>query len=94
MGTNTKPRLIKVRVANSTQRTAILRKAKILKDSVKFKNVFVRPRHTAVERSHNCGLYDTMLKKKNETGKDYYIDRRGPVSLWSVKERRKELQLF
>eukprot|EP00731_Ephydatia_muelleri_P017696 Em0010g794a len=31
-----KPRLIKVRVANSSQRTAILRKAKILKDSAKF----------------------------------------------------------
>ena len=36
VGTNAKPRLIKVRVANSSQRTAILRKAKILKDSAKF----------------------------------------------------------
>ena len=48
----------------------------------------MRPSHTAVERSHIRGLYDTILKKKNETGMDYYIDKRDPNSLWSVKERR------
>ena len=29
----------------------------ILKESVKFKNVYVRPSHTAAERTHICGLY-------------------------------------
>lgn len=85
---NVKPRLVKVRVANAAQRSAILRKAKILKESVKFKNVFVRPSHTAAERSHIRGLYDIVRKKKHETGQEYYIDRRGPVSQWTIKERR------
>ena len=78
-GSNVKPRLVKVGVANAAQRSAVLRKAKILKESVKFKNVFVRPSHTAAERTHIRGLYDIVRKKKNETGQEYYIDRRGTV---------------
>ena len=62
VGTNAKLRLIKVCVANSSSRTVILRKAKFLKDSAKFKNVFVHPSHT-VERSHIRGLYDIMRMK-------------------------------
>ena len=89
-GSNVKPRLVKVRVANAAQRSVVLRKAKILKESDKFKNVFVRPSlsHTAAERTQIRGLYDIVRKKKNETGPEYYIDRRGPVSQWTIKERR------
>ena len=57
-GSNVKPRLVKVRVANAAQRSVVLRKAKILKESDEFKNVFVRPSHTAAERTHIRGLYD------------------------------------
>ena len=70
------------------QRSAVLRKAKILKESVKFKNVYVRPSHTVAERTHIRGLYDIVRKKKNETGQEYYIDRRGPLSQWTIKERQ------
>ena len=49
---------------------------------------YVRPSHTAAERTHIRGLYDIVRKKKNETGQEYYIDRRGPVSQWTIKERR------
>ena len=86
-GSNVKPRIVKVRVANAAQRSADLRKAKILKESVKFKNVYVRPSHSAAERTNIHGLYDIVRKKKNETGQEYYIDRRGPVSQWTIKER-------
>ena len=87
-GSNVKLRLVKVRVANAAQRSAVLRKAMIQKESVKFKNVFVHPSHTAAERTHIRGLYDIVRKKKNETCQVYYIDRRGPVSQWTIKERR------
>ena len=88
-GSNVNPRLVKVCVANAAQRSVVLRKATILKESVKFKKVFVRPSHTAAaERTHIRGLYDIVRKKKNETGLEYYIDRRGPVSQWTIKERR------
>lgn len=33
-------------------------------------------------------LYGIVRKKKDETGMDHYIERRGPVSQWSIKERR------
>ena len=85
---NGKPRLLKVHLSNATQRSAILRKAKLLKGSEKFKEIFVRPSYTAIERIHICGLYDTLRTKKNETGIDHYIYRRGPVSQWSVKMRQ------
>ena len=37
----------------------------------------MRPSHTAAECTHIRGLYDIVRKKKNETGLEYYIDRRG-----------------
>ena len=46
----------------------------------------MRPSHTAAERTHIRGLYDIVRKKKNETGQEYYIDRRGPVSQWTIKD--------
>ena len=64
-GSNVKPRLVKVHVANAAQRSAVLRNAKILKESVKFKNVYVRPSHTAAKCTHIHGLYDIVRKKKN-----------------------------
>ena len=87
-GLSAKPRLVKVRVGNANQRTAILRKAKILKESVKFKNVFIRPSHTSAERSHIRTLYEIMQTKRTESGQSYYIDRRGPVSQWMVRESK------
>ena len=89
-GSNVNPRLVKVRVANAAQMSVVLRKAKILKESAKFKNVFVRPIHTAAERTHIIIFvaFMTLCAKKNETGLEYYIDRRGPVSQWTIKERR------
>ena len=85
---NGKPRLLKVCLSNATQRSVILRKAKLRKGSEKFKEIFVRPSYTAIERIHIRGLYDTLRTKKNETGIDHYIYRRGPVSQWSVKMRQ------
>lgn len=85
---NGKPRLLKVRLSNATQRSALLQNAKHLKDSEKFKEIFVRPSYTAIERALIRGLYDTVRTKKNETGMDHYIYRRGPVSQWSVKMRQ------
>ena len=40
---NGKLRLLKVRLSNATQRSAILRKVKLLKGSEKFKEIFCTP---------------------------------------------------
>ena len=79
-----KPRLLKVRLANSNQRTTILKKAKLLKDSDHFKQIFVRPSYTLAERKHIKELYNTLQSQQKETGVDHFIDRRGPVNLWTV----------
>ena len=82
-----KPRLLKVSLANSNQRTSILKKAKLLKDSDHFKQIFVRPSYTLVERIHNKSLYNTLQSQQEETGVNHFIDRRGPVNLWTVKRK-------
>ena len=46
---NGKPRLLKVRLSNATQRSARLRKAKLLKGSENFKEILVRPSYTVIE---------------------------------------------
>ena len=46
------------------QRSAVLRKAKILKESVKFKNVYVRPSHTAAERTLFVAFMTLCVKRK------------------------------
>ena len=84
-----KPRLLKVSLANSNQRTSVLKKAKLLKDSdhVHFKQIFVRPSYTLVERIHIKSLYNTLQSQQEETGVNHFIDRRGPVNLWTVKRK-------
>ena len=82
-----KPRLLKVSLANSNQRTSILKKAKLLKDSDHFKQIFVRPSYTLVERIHIKSLYNTLQSQQEETGVNHFIDRRGPVNLWTVKRK-------
>ena len=82
-----KPRLLKVRLVNSNQRSSILRKAKSLKDSEHFKHIFVRPSYTLAERLHIKGLYTSLQTQQVETGVDHFIDRRGPVNKWTVKRK-------
>ena len=82
-----KPCLLKVSLANSNQRTSILKKAKLLKDSDHFKQIFVRPSNTLVERIHIKSLYNTLQSQQEETGVNHFIDRRGPVNLWTVKRK-------
>ena len=62
-----------------------MKKAKLLKDSDHFKQIFVRPRYTLAERKHIKELYNTLQSQQEETGVDHFIDRRGPVNLWTVK---------
>ena len=73
--------------SNSNQRTSILKKAKLLKDSDHFKQIFVRPSYTLVERIHIKSLYNTLQSQQEETGVNHFIDRRGPVNLWTVKRK-------
>ena len=82
-----KPRLLKVSLANSNQRTSVLKKAKLLKDSDHFKQIFVRPSYTLVERIHIKSLYNTLQSQQEETGVNHFIDRRGPVNNWTVKRK-------
>ena len=82
-----KPRLLKVSLANSNQRTSVLKKAKLLKDSDHFKQIFVRPSYTVVERIHIKSLYNTLQSQQEETGVNHFIDRRGPVNNWTVKRK-------
>ena len=85
--TDDRPRLLKVRVANLAHKSIILQKAKMLKGSVSYKDVFVRPSYTYAERQRIRELY-ADLNKRNEAGvHKYYIDRRGPVHSWSVRAK-------
>ncbi|KAL5463881.1 hypothetical protein EMCRGX_G032828 [Ephydatia muelleri] len=87
-----RPRLLKVRFASSLHRSLVLRKAKSLKNSPKYSKVYIRPCHSPAERKHLSELYSALHDLKQKTGKDHYIDRRGPVKEWSVKMRiEKEL---
>ena len=58
-----------------------------LKDSDHFKQIFVRPSYTLVERIHIKSLYNTLQSQQEETGVNHFIDRRGPVNLWTVKRK-------
>ncbi|KAL5469305.1 hypothetical protein EMCRGX_G030550 [Ephydatia muelleri] len=87
-----RPRLLKVRFASSLHRSLVLRKAKSLKNSPKYSKVYIRPCHSPAERKHISELYSALHDLKQKTGKDHYIDRRGPIKEWSVKMRiEKEL---
>ena len=87
-----RPRLLKVRFASSLHRSLVLRKAKSLKNSPKYSKVYIRPCHSLAERKHISELYSALHDLQQKTGKDHYIDRRGPVKEWSVKMRiEKEL---
>ena len=79
--------MLKVSLANSNQRTSILIKAKLLKDSDHFKQIFVRPSYTLVERIHIRSLFNTLQSQQEETGVNHFIDRREPVNLWTVKRK-------
>ena len=82
-----KPRLLKVRLSSSIVRNSLLKKAKLLRDSSKYKSVFIRPSYSFVERTRIKELYQVLRQKKNDTGHEFFIDRRGNVSSWTVKER-------
>ena len=85
-----KPRLLKVRLSSSIICNSLLKKAKLLRDSSKYKSVFIRRSYSFVERSRIKELYNvlTLLRqKKDETGREFFIDRRGNVASWTVKER-------
>ena len=85
--TDDRPRLLKVRDANLAHKSIILLKAKMLKGSVSYKDVFVGPSYTYAERQRIRELY-ADLNKRNEAGvHKYYIDRRGPVHSWSVRAK-------
>eukprot|EP00731_Ephydatia_muelleri_P002040 Em0001g2040a len=84
-----RPRLLKVRFASSLHRSL---KAKSLKNSPKYSKVYIRPCHSPAERKHISELNSALHDLKQKTGKDHYIDRRGPIKEWSVKMRiEKEL---
>eukprot|EP00731_Ephydatia_muelleri_P027048 Em0018g1148a len=82
-----KPRLLKVRLSSSIVRNSLLKKAKLLRDSSKYKSVFIRRSYSFVERSKIKELYNVLRQKKDETGREFFIDRRGNVGTWTVKER-------
>lgn len=81
-----KPRLLKVRLSSSIVRNSLLKKAKLLRDSSKYKSVFIRRSYSFVERSRIKELYNVLRQKKDETGREFFIDRRGNVASWTVKE--------
>ena len=82
-----KPRLLKVRLSSFIVHNSLLKKAKLLRDSSEYKSVFIRPSYSFVERSIIKELYNVLRQKKDETGREFFIDRRGNVSSWTVKER-------
>ena len=82
-----KPRLLKARLSSSMDRNSLLNKAKLLRDSSKYKSVFIRRSYSFVERSRIKELYYVLRQKKDETGREFFIDRRGNVASWTVKER-------
>ena len=82
-----KPRLLKVRLSSSFVCNSLLKKAKLLRDSSKYKSVFIRRSYSFVERSRIKELYNVLRQKKDETGREFFIDRRGNVGTWTVKER-------
>ena len=82
-----KPRLLKVRLSSSIVRNSLLKKATLLRDSSKYKSVFIRRSYSFVERSKIKELYNVLRQKKDETGRELFIDRRGNVGTWTVKER-------
>ena len=82
-----KPRLLKVRLSSSIVHNSLLKKAKLLRDSSKYKSVFIRRSYSFVERSRIKELYNVLRQKKDETGREFFIDRRGNVASWTVKER-------
>eukprot|EP00731_Ephydatia_muelleri_P027494 Em0019g367a len=82
-----KPRLLKVRLSSSIVHNSLLKKAKLLRDSSKYKSVFIRRSYSFVERSRIKELYNVLRQKKDETGREFFIDRRGNVGTWTVKER-------
>ena len=73
--------------SSSIVRNSLLKKAKLLRDSSKYKSVFIRRSYSFVERSKIKELYNVLRQKKDETGREFFIDRRGNVGTWSVKER-------
>eukprot|EP00731_Ephydatia_muelleri_P000061 Em0001g61a len=85
--TQSKPRLLKVRLSSSIVHNSLLKKAKLLRDSSKYKSVFIRRSYSFVERSRIKELYNVLRQKKDETGREFFIDRRGNVASWTVKER-------
>ena len=79
-----KPRLLKVRLSSWIVHNSLL---KLLRDSSKYKSVFIRRSYSFVERSRIKELYNVLRQKKDETGRQFFIDRRGNVASWTVKER-------
>ena len=47
----------------------------------------MRPSYTLVECIHIKSLYNTLQSQQEETGVNHFIDRRGPVNLWTVKRK-------
>lgn len=85
------PRPIKMRFSRRWQRDQVLEKAKSLKDSSVYPNVFIRPSYTAHEREMIGALYDQKKACEREGGV-WYIRRRGPVSEWEVVRSERDHQ--
>lgn len=77
------PRLLKVRLARSSQRDQVLESAKKLRDDEAYP-VYIRPSYTQKERRCIGSLYDQKRELEEAHGKPFYIRRYGPVSQWEV----------
>ena len=72
-----KPRLLRFKCSDTSEKFSILRHAKNLRNNVKFPNIYINPDLTYIQRQRNKALREE-LKRRREAGENVRI-RRGVV---------------